>query len=513
MNQAPHLKKGKKPASLGIQKILIANRGEIAIRIIRACSDLGVKSVAVYSEADRNSLHVMLASEAYYIGPAESRLSYLNIEKIIETALRAGAEAIHPGYGFLSENPDFAKASEQAGLLFIGPSARIISAMGDKIQARKLMRSYGVPVLPGGLKPLKNAEEALAEGEKTGWPVLLKASAGGGGKGIRAVHGPKDMPGAFRACRREAKTFFKSEDLFIEKLIENPKHIEIQVLADHHGHAVHLFERECSVQRRRQKLIEESPSPLLPRKVREKMSAVAVHAVQKMGYTNAGTFEFIYDSSHQKFYFLEMNTRLQVEHPVTEMVTGVDIVREQIFITAGQALKIKQKDLEQKGHAIEMRICAEDPKSFLPSPGRIRRCRIPQGPFVRVDGYCYMGYKVPVHYDPMVAKLICYGKDREDCISKAQRALDEFSLTGIKTNVLLHKNILRHKKFLDGSYTNNFIEEEIGGKNQKKLARFVDERVFLISAAIFAYRQNKKKPEQNTLSRWREKARRESLRS
>ena len=495
------------------KKILIANRGEIAIRIIRACSELSIKTVAVYSEADRNSLHVMLASEAYYIGPAESRLSYLNIETIIQTALKAKAEAIHPGYGFLSENPDFALACEKAGLKFIGPSAQVIASMGDKIQARKLMHSYGVPILPGGKEALKSIESAQAEAEKIGWPVLIKASAGGGGKGIRAVYHAKDLPKAFKACRREAKTFFKSEDLFIEKLIENPKHIEIQILADHYGNVVHLFERECSVQRRRQKLIEESPSPLLPKKIRDKMGALAVQATQKMGYTNAGTFEFIYDFSAQKFYFLEMNTRLQVEHPVTEMVTGVDIVKEQIFITAKQKLKIKSQDIQQKGHAIELRVCAEDPKTFLPSPGRIRRCRIPQGPFVRVDGYCYMGYKVPVHYDPMIAKLICYGKDREDCINKAKRALDEFSLTGIKTNVLLHKNILQHKKFLDGSYSNNFIEEEIKGKSREEFSRFIDERVFLISSAVFAYRQNKQKTETKNQSLWRNKSRRESLRS
>ena len=504
------------------KKILIANRGEIAIRIIRACSELSIKTVAVYSEADRNSLHVMLASEAYYIGPAESQLSYLNINTIIQTALKAKAEAIHPGYGFLSENPHFALACEKAGLKFIGPSAKIISAMGDKIQARKLMQSYGVPILPGGKSPLKSVEEAQIEGEKIGWPVLIKASAGGGGKGIRAVFQAKDLHRAFKACKREAKAFFKSEDLFMEKLIENPKHIEIQVLADHHGHAVHLFERECSVQRRRQKLIEESPSALLPKPVREKMSTLAVRATKKMKYTNAGTFEFIYDFSSKKFYFLEMNTRLQVEHPVTEMVTGVDIVKEQIFITAGQKLKIKQKDIQQKGHAIELRICAEDPRTFLPSPGRIRRCRIPQGPFVRVDGYCYMGYKVPVYYDPMIAKLICYGTDREDCINKAQRALEEFSLTGIKTNVLLHKNILRHQKFVNGSYTNNFIEEEypkgmipgIKDKPQENLSHFIDEKVFLISSAIFAYRQqSKKKLKLKNPSRWRERARWENLRS
>lgn len=495
------------------KKIMIANRGEIAIRVIRACSELGIKTVAIYSEADRNSLHVMLASEAYYIGPAESALSYLNINKIIETAVKAKVEAIHPGYGFLSESPDFALACKQAGIKFIGPDVENISAMGDKIKARNLMKSFGVPVTPGADAPLKDLQEAITLAEKIGYPVMLKASAGGGGKGIRSVYNAQQMEKAFKTCRLEARNFFGSDDVFIEKLIQNPKHIEIQVLADQQGNAVHLFERECSVQRRHQKLIEESPSPSLPKKVREEMSLLAVKATKEMGYVNAGTFEFIYDSKEKSFYFLEMNTRLQVEHAVTELVTGVDLVKEQIFITAGYPLKIQQKDIQQKGHAIELRICAEDPKTFLPSPGRIRRCRIPQGPFVRVDGYCYTGYKVPIHYDPMIAKLICWGKDREDCINKLQRALAEFSLTGIKTNVLLHKNILLHKHFLDGTYTNNFIEKEVCGKNRKEFSSFVDDRVFLISAAIMAYKKHKKKPAVNGPSLWKEKARTESLRS
>ena len=495
------------------KKIMIANRGEIAIRVIRACSELGIKTVAVYSEADRNSLHVMLASEAYYIGPAESAHSYLNINKIIETALKAKADAIHPGYGFLSESSEFARACEKADIHFIGPKSEIISAMGDKINARKLMQSFGVPVTPGVNHPLKNVKEATKAGEKIGYPVMLKASTGGGGRGIRSVYHSKDMERAFKTCQMEAKNLFKSEDVFIEKLIQNPKHIEIQVLADTHGNVLHLFERECSIQRRHQKLIEESPSPGLPKQIREQMSLLSVEATRKMGYTNAGTFEFIYDNKEKKFYFLEMNTRLQVEHPVTELITGVDIVKEQISITAGHELKIKQQDIQQNGHAIELRICAEDPKTFLPSPGRIRRCRIPQGPFVRVDGYCYMGYKVPIHYDPMIAKLICWGTNREDCINKLQRALAEISLTGIKTNVLLHRNILLHKHFLDGTYTNNFIEEKISGKNRKEFSSFVDERVFLISAAITAYKQHKKKRFSNIPSRWKTKARQESVRS
>ena len=496
------------------KKILVANRGEIAIRIIRAASELGIKTAAVYSEADRNSLHVMLAGEAYHIGPAESRASYLNIDKIIETALKAKAEAIHPGYGFLSESPDFAKACEKAGLHFIGPKAEIISAMGDKINARKMMESFGVPTPKGLNRALKNAEEAKEVGEKIGFPIMLKAAGGGGGKGIRAVYKAQDMVHAFKACQTEARNFFKSDNIFIEKLIQNPKHIEIQVLADTKGNVVHLFERECSLQRRHQKLIEESPSPLLPKKVKDKMCALAVHATKKMGYTNAGTFEFIYDNKEQKFYFLEMNTRLQVEHPVTELITGIDIVKEQIFITAGHSLKIQQKDIQQKGHAIELRICAEDPRTFLPSPGRIRRCRIPQGPFVRVDGYCYMGYKVPIHYDPLIAKLICYGKDREDCINKTTRALAEFSLTGIKTNVELHKNILLHKSFKDGSYTNHFLEQEMNKQNRKELSEFVDKRVFLIAGAITAYRESKKTPRgDKSANQWKNTSRWESLRS
>ncbi len=495
------------------KKILIANRGEIVIRVIRACKELGISTVAVYSEADRNSLHVMLASEAYFIGPAESRLSYLNRDRIIEVALKAGVDAIHPGYGFLSESPDFARACEKAGICFIGPKPEIISAMGDKINSRKLMSSFGVPVTPGVSRPLKNEEEALkAAGELT-YPVMLKASAGGGGKGIRSVYKAQDLKKAFQACRWEAENLFGSGDIFIEKLIARPKHIEVQILADHFGNVVHLFERECSIQRRHQKLIEESPSWNLPQKIRKQVTSYAVKAAQKMGYTNAGTLEFIYGSETKEIYFLEMNTRLQVEHPITELVTGVDLVKEQIFIASGEKLKFSQKDIQQKGHAMELRICAEDPRTFLPSPGRIRRCRIPQGPFVRVDGYCYTGYQVPVHYDSLIAKLISWGKDREDCINKLQRALSEFSLTGIKTNILLHRNILNHKKFLDGTYTNHFVEATLSGKDKKELKSFVDDRVFLIVAAIQAFEKHKRGKKSGALgfSRWKNKSRMESV--
>ncbi len=492
------------------KKILIANRGEVVIRVIRACKELGIQTVAVYSEADRNSLHVILASEAYYIGPAESRLSYLNIDRIISTALKAKVDAIHPGYGFLSESAEFARACRDAGIHYIGPSAEIISAMGDKVHSRKQVEKLGVPVSPGLNRPLKDIKDARDTARTIGYPVILKACGGGGGKGIRAAHSPVELSRAFKACQTESQNFFGTADVFMEKLITNPKHIEIQVLADQHGKALHLFDRECSIQRRHQKLIEESPSPTLPSSVRSAMTAAALTIVKKINYTNAGTVEFIYDSKEKKFYFLEMNTRLQVEHPVTELVTGVDLVKEQIFITAGHKLKLSQEQLQQKGHAIELRICAEDPHSFLPSPGRIRRCRIPQGPFVRVDGYCYTGYKVPIHYDPMIAKLISWGKDREDCINKLQRALSEFSLTGIKTNILLHRNILMHELFLSGDYTTQFIEQFISQQSTKQLSSFVDDRVFLISAAIMAYKKYKKQPLVNTSNRWKQKARLEN---
>ena len=492
------------------KKILIANRGEIVIRVIRACKELGIKSVAVYSEADRNSLHVILASEAYYIGPADSRLSYLNIDRIIQTALKAKVDAIHPGYGFLSESSEFAKACQKAGIHYIGPSAEIIEAMGDKLHSRRQVEKVGVPVVPGVSRAIKDLKDAKEIANKITYPVMLKACGGGGGRGIRAVYKPADLGRALKACQAESYNFFGTSDVFMEKLITNPKHIEVQILADQHGNIVHLFERECSMQRRHQKLIEESPSPNLPPSMQAKMANAALTIAKEIKYTNAGTVEFVYDVKQKSFYFLEMNTRLQVEHPVTELVTGVDIVKEQIAITAGQVLKFSQKDIEQKGHAIELRICAEDPRSFLPSPGWIRRCRIPQGPFVRVDAYCYTGYKVPIYYDPMIAKLISWGKDREDCINKLQRALSEFSLTGIKTNILLHRNILMHEEFLSGKYTTRFIENFISQKNSKQLMHFVEDNVFLIAAAILAYKKNKKASVNVKENKWKQKARLES---
>lgn len=496
------------------KKVLIANRGEIAVRVIRSCREMGIQTVAVFSEADRNSLHVMLADEAYHIGPAPSIDSYLRIDKIIDVAKRSGAEAVHPGYGFLSEKAEFARALKDAGIVFIGPTAENIEAMGDKLASRELMKKAGVPTVPGSPGSILDVDEAVKASNKIGFPIIIKASAGGGGKGIRVVHNPKELPGAFRACQSEGKNYFGDDRVFIERFIQNPKHIEVQVFGDTHGNVVHLFERECSVQRRHQKLIEEAPSVSVPEDVRQKLGAVAVTAAQSINYIGAGTVEFIFDNNTKEFFFMEMNTRLQVEHPVTEMITGTDLVREQIQVAMGQELSINQKDLKRNGHSIELRICAEDPVSFIPCPGKIHLCRIPQGSFVRMDSYAYPGYEIPIHYDPMIGKLIAWGKTREECIARLKRALAEFMLTGVKSNIVLHKNILEHKKFLDGSYTTQFIDQEIAGHDQKELFMFVDEKVFLISAAITAYKDNKSRDisQYNTFSRWKNIARKDSLR-
>ncbi|HAG91413.1 MAG TPA: acetyl-CoA carboxylase biotin carboxylase subunit, partial [Bdellovibrionales bacterium] len=492
----------------------IANRGEIAIRVTRTLRELGIASVAVYSEADRNGLHVMLADEAYHIGPAPSSESYLRIDKIIEVAKKSGAEAIHPGYGFLSESAEFAKAVKEAGLTFIGPTTENIIAMGDKLNSRELMKKAGVPTVPGSPGPVTTVEEAEKEAQRIGFPVIIKASAGGGGKGIRVVHEPKELASSFRACQSEGKNFFRDDRVFIERFIQNPKHIEIQVFGDTHGNVVHLFERECSMQRRPQKLIEESPSISVPDEVRQKMGEVSVTAAKSIQYVGAGTIEFIFDNNTKEFFFMEMNTRLQVEHPVTEMVTGFDLVKEQINVALGNKLSFTQEDIKLKGHAIELRICAEDPKTFIPSPGLIRRCRLPQGPFVRLDNCAYPGYEVPIHYDPMISKMIVWGKDRDQCVKGLQRALAEFMLTGIKSNILLHKNILIHKKFLDGSYTTQFLDNEVAGKKQKELFMFVDEEVFLISAAIEAYNESKSQDvsDVNVASQWKRSGRISALR-
>ena len=496
------------------KKILIANRGEIAIRITRACREMGIGSVAVFSDADRESLHVFLADQAYNIGPAPSKESYLNFRKIIQVALESGADAIHPGYGFLSENTTFAKACKEAGITFIGPTPENIDAMGDKLSAKALMKAAKVPIVPGSDGGVESAEEAKKIAEKIGLPIIIKATAGGGGKGMRVVKKFEEIESAFKACQSEGLNYFANPTVYIEKFVNDPKHIEIQVFGDTHGNVVHLFERECSVQRRHQKIIEEAPSPSVPPDVRIKMGEASVRAAKQIGYVGAGTIEFIFDNQTKEFYFMEMNTRLQVEHPITELTTNIDLVKEQISVAAGNPLSFKQSDVKQKGHAIECRICAEDPITYKPSPGKIRACRHPQGPFLRVDSYAYPGYEVPIYYDPMIAKVITWGENREEAISRMQRALTEFILTGIKTNIPLHKTVLDHEKFRDGSYTTQFIEKNFE-VIEPLLFKQIEDPVFLIAAAITAFNDRKSKDvrQLNIVSNWKRIGRKVALRT
>ncbi len=496
------------------KKILIANRGEIAIRITRACRELGVGSVAVFSDADRDSLHVFLADQAFNIGPAPSRESYLNYRRILEVAVEAGVDAIHPGYGFLSENTTFARACKEAGITFIGPTVANIEAMGDKLSAKALMKKAKVPTVPGSDGGVETVEEATRVASEIGYPIIIKASAGGGGKGMRVVREADELESAFRACRSEGQNYFADPTVYIEKFINDPKHIEIQVFGDTHGNVVHLFERECSVQRRHQKIIEEAPSPSVPEHVRTKMGEAAVRAAKQIDYIGAGTIEFIFDNKTKEYYFMEMNTRLQVEHPITELTTGVDLVKEQIFVALGRPLSFSQTDLVQNGHAIECRICAEDPITYKPSPGVIRACRHPQGPFLRVDSYAYPGYEVPIFYDPMIAKVITWGETREEAINRMQRALTEFILTGIKTNIVLHKTILDHPKFRDGSYTTQFIEKNFE-VIEPLLFKQIEDPLFLVAAAITAYQDRKSKDvrQLNMVSNWKRIGRKLTLRT
>ncbi len=441
-----------------IKKILIANRGEIALRIIRSCKELQIQSVAVFSDIDRYAMHVRFADEAYPIGPAPSSESYLNMDKILEVARKSGADAIHPGYGFLSENAEFAEKVKAAGLIFIGPDPEAIRTMGDKITARKKMIASGVPVVPGTEQVISSEEEARRIIRETGLPVMLKASAGGGGKGMRLVYKEEDLMRALRAARSEAGTAFGNDAVYIERYIESPHHIEFQILGDQHGNYIHLGERECSVQRRHQKVIEESPSPLMTPELREEMGETAIAAARAVDYVGAGTIEFLVDDN-LNYYFLEMNTRLQVEHPVTEMVVGIDLVKEQILIAQGEKLNYAQEDVCQKGHAVECRIYAEDPnKNFMPSPGKIRRLRKPHGPGVRVDDYVYEGYKIPIYYDPMISKLITYGANRKEAIQRMIRALNEYRIVGVKTSIPFLKKIMKNKHFQEELYNTHFIE-------------------------------------------------------
>jgi acetyl-CoA carboxylase biotin carboxylase subunit len=473
------------PAELRpIRKILVANRGEIAVRIIRACREAGVASVAVFSDADRGALHVRLADEALPVGPPPARESYLDAEKIVAAARRAGADAIHPGYGFLSEKAEFARAVEAAGLIFIGPPADAIDAMGNKTRARENMKAAGVPCVPGDNGPggggFPTVEEALAAARAIGFPVMLKAAAGGGGKGMRLVDGEAKFAAAFQGARREAKAAFGDDTVYLEKAVVRPRHVEVQVFADAHGHVVHLFERDCSVQRRHQKVIEEAPSPAVTPELRARMGAVACRAAAAVGYRGAGTCEFLL-AQDRSFYFLEMNTRLQVEHPVTEMVTGLDLVRLQIAVAEGRPLPFAQEELAIRGAAIECRVYAEDPVRFLPSPGRITALRVPSGPGVRDDSGVTAGSDISVYYDPMISKLVAWGETRAHAIERMARALDEYRVGGIKTNLPFHRRVMRNAEFQAGEYDTGFIE-----RNQAELCAPIAPDAELLDDALAA---------------------------
>jgi acetyl-CoA carboxylase biotin carboxylase subunit len=441
-------------------KILIANRGEIALRIIRACKELGIKTVAVYSTADSNSLHVKLADESVCIGPASSLQSYLNINAIISAAELTDAEAIHPGYGFLAENAAFAEICENCGITFIGPTSESMRLMGDKISARQAMIEQNVPILPGTKDAVQDVNEAVKVSKKIGFPVIIKASAGGGGRGMKIVHSPAALPNAFATARAEAQAGFGNPEVYIEKYCQQPRHVEIQILGDKHGNVIHLGERDCSIQRRHQKLIEEAPCSVLTPQLRAAMGDSAVRAAKAVAYNSAGTVEFLLDSDNN-FYFMEMNTRIQVEHPVTEMVTGIDIVREQIRSAAGLKLRYKQSDVKIKGHSIECRINAEDPVKFTPCPGKITSYHTPGGLGVRVDSFVYDQYTVLPHYDSLISKLIVHADTREDAIRRMLRALDEYIIEGIKTTIPFHKRVLSNKDFIEGNLDTGFLERMV----------------------------------------------------
>lgn len=471
------------------RKVLIANRGEIAVRIIRACRELGIQTVAVYSEADRQALHVRYADEAYLLGPAPSRESYLRGDKIIDIARKCGADAIHPGYGFLAEREDFAQACLDAGIAFIGPKPSSIAAMGDKAVARATVSKAGVPVVPGteDIGNLRD-EDLLAIAPKIGFPLLIKATAGGGGKGMREVRSLEEMPALLQAARREAEAAFGDGNVYLEKLILGARHIEIQLLADTFGNVIYLGERECSLQRRHQKLLEEAPSPFVDEELRRRMGEVAVQAARAVDYVNAGTIEFLVDKD-KNFYFLEMNTRLQVEHPVTEMVTGIDIVKEQIRIARGRPLSYSQEDVQIKGHAIECRINAEDPyDNFMPSTGKIAHMTIPSGPGVRVDTGVYPGFEITPYYDPMIAKLIVWGETRAQAILRMRRALEEFRIIGVRTNIPFHQTLMDSTRFLGGQYDTRFVEERFS-MEEMEAERENYEKIAALLATLVAHQQ------------------------
>ncbi len=484
-------------------KILIANRGEIAIRIIRACRELGIKTVAVYSDADRTSLHVAMADEAYNIGPPPPTESYLSIEKIISVAKRSGADAIHPGYGFLSENHLFAEACEREGIVFIGPSSEAIRLMGDKITARRIAQEARVPLVPGSDGAVSDVEaEVIAK--KIGYPVMIKASAGGGGKGMRLVRREEDFKSSLRMARSEARSAFGDDSVYIEKFIERPRHVEIQIIGDAYGNILHLFERECSIQRRHQKVIEEAPSPAISPRTRKRMGEVAVRVAKAVSYRGAGTVEFILDQN-ENFYFLEMNTRIQVEHPVTEMITGFDIVKWMIRIAAGEKLTLTQEDISIRGHAIECRVYAEDPeRNFLPSPGKLEYVRTPGGPGIRDDSSIYSGCEITPFYDPMLSKLIAWADTREEAIKKMRNALREYIVLGVKTNIGFLRRVMENEEFIKGEFDTGFID-----RHPELLSPSVDTRNLesaLIAAAVAMKDSTKKeegKTEQGPVSYWK----------
>jgi acetyl-CoA carboxylase biotin carboxylase subunit len=501
-------------AYIMLKKILAANRGEIAVRVIRACRELGIPSVAVFSDVDRAALHVLMADEAFPIGAAAAAESYLNIAKIIDVAKRCDADAIHPGYGFLSENAKFAQACAGAGIKFIGPTAASMEMMGSKTRARQEMEKAGVPFVPGTSRALESVQQAREVAAKIGYPVMLKAAAGGGGKGMRLVRTARELQPALEAAQGEAQRAFGDNEVYLEKAILNPRHIEMQVLADEHGNTVYLGERECSIQRRHQKVLEEAPSPLIDPEMRRRMGEVAVRVAKAADYWNAGTVEFLVDAE-KNFYFLEMNTRLQVEHPVTELITGLDLVHLQIRIAAGEKLPFRQEDVVIRGHAIECRIYAEDANNnFFPSPGKIETLLTPAGPGIRVDNGVYAGWTVTIDYDPLLAKLIGYGQDRQQAIARLARALPECFVAGIKTNLGLFRRVLADKDFqcgkIDTGYLERLLDVEIGGDGQKSRAN-----IAAIAAGIFTLLDSKGTASNNgtdpTTSSWKKAARTESL--
>ncbi len=502
------------------KKILIANRGEIAVRVIRACREMGIATVAVYSDVDRAALHVRKADEAYHIGPAEASESYLRVDKILDVAKRSGAEAIHPGYGFLSENATFAQACADASVKFIGPTPASMEMMGSKTRARQEMEEAGVPLVPGTSRGLESPEEAERVAERIGYPVMLKAAAGGGGKGMRLVHSCDELRSALEATESEAQRSFGDSEVYVEKAIVNPRHIEIQILADEHGNTVWLGERECSVQRRHQKVLEESPSPIVDADMRRRMGEVAIRVAQAAHYTNAGTVEFLVDQQ-KNFYFLEMNTRLQVEHPVTELITGLDLVHLQIHIANGEKLPFTQDEIKIRGHAIECRIYAEDPdNNYFPSPGKITLLLSPSGPGIRRDSGIYEGWTVPIDYDPLLAKLIGYGTDRQQAIMRLQRALNEYFVAGIKTNISLFQRILQDTDFQAGNLDTGYLDRLLAKEKMPASERAPSPAIAAIAAGLFSVLDPVSASRKNgstcgtasAASNWKQKGRSEALR-